>query len=91
MNSQQVIDMVSGMIYMTAEVSLPLLVVAVVIGLAISIFQAATQINESTLSFLPKIAAILGVIIMISPWIVRKMTEYTKNLYERIPEITRNR
>lgn len=91
MNSQQVIDMVSSMIYLTAEVSLPLLIVAVVIGLVISIFQAATQINEATLSFLPKIAAILGVIILISPWIVRKMTSYTRNLYERIPEITRNR
>ncbi len=91
MNSQQVIDMGLGVIYATAELSLPLLLTALAIGLLVSIFQAATQINEATLSFLPKVAAMVGVLIVISPWMVRRITTYTKNLYEKIPEITKER
>jgi flagellar biosynthetic protein FliQ len=91
MNSQQIIDVATGVIYATAELSLPLLLTALAVGLLVSIFQAATQINEATLSFLPKVAAMLGVLILISPWMVRKMTSYTKNLYERIPEISKDK
>lgn len=89
MNSQQVIDIILSCLYLIIEISLPILSVALVIGLIISIFQAATQINESTLSFLPKIAAILLVIIILSPWILRKMSDYTHKIYEKIPEIGR--
>ena len=91
MNNQQFIDIVTGVIYATAEISAPLLLTALIVGLVISIFQAATQINEATLSFLPKVAAMVGVLILISPWIVRRMTEYSSNLYKRIPEITKQR
>lgn len=56
-----------GLIYATAELSLPLLVTALVVGLLISVFQAATQINEATLSFLPKIAAMIAVFAIMSP------------------------
>ena len=59
MNNQQVVDVILALLYITVEVSLPLLGVAMIIGLLVSIFQAATQINESTLSFLPKIAAMI--------------------------------
>lgn len=89
MNSQQIIDLILSSLYVTIELSLPILGVALVIGLLISIFQAATQINESTLSFLPKIAAIILVIIALSPWMIRKMRDYTHSLYEKIPEIGR--
>ncbi len=89
MNSQQVIDIILSCLYLIIEISLPILSVALVIGLIISIFQAATQINESTLSFLPKIAAILLVIIILSPWILRKMSDYTHKIFEKIPEIGR--
>lgn len=91
MNSQQVIDLFMGLIYATAELSLPLLVTALVVGLIISIFQAATQINEATLSFLPKIAAMIAVFAIMSPWMVRRMTTYTQDIFKKIPEITRQK
>ncbi|MES2616115.1 MAG: flagellar biosynthesis protein FliQ [Bdellovibrionota bacterium] len=89
MSSQQIIDIILSTFYITIEISLPILSVALVVGLLISIFQAATQINESTLSFLPKIASIILVIIALSPWMLKKMTDYTHKLYDKIPEIGR--
>jgi len=91
MNSQQVIDLSMGVIYATGELALPLLVTALGVGLLVSVFQAATQLNEATLSFLPKIAAMIAVLILVAPWMVRRMTSYTTTLYNRIPEIARQR
>lgn len=91
MNSQQVIDISMTVIYATAELSLPLLLTALVIGLIVSVFQAATQINEATLSFLPKIAAMIVVLVLIAPWMARRITSFTTDLYNKIPEIARNR
>ena len=76
MTNQQVVDVILSVLYITVEVSLPLLGVAMIIGLLVSIFQAATQINESTLSFLPKIAAMILVLIVLSPWMLRKLNDY---------------
>lgn len=91
MNSQQVIDLSLGVVYASVELSLPLLVTALVVGLIVSVFQAATQINEATLSFLPKIAVMLAVLVLIAPWMMRRMTSYTTTLYRKIPEIARGR
>ncbi len=91
MDSQQVIDIILSTIYLTVELSLPILGVALVVGLLVSIFQAATQINESTLSFLPKIASMIIVIIILSPWMLRKMNDYTHKIFEKIPEIGRSK
>ncbi|WP_186649795.1 flagellar biosynthesis protein FliQ [Fluviispira vulneris] len=89
MNNQQVIDIILSVLYITVEISLPLLGVALVVGLLVSVFQAATQINESTLSFLPKIAAMLVVLIILSPWMLRKLNDYTHKIYDKIPELSR--
>ncbi len=91
MTNQQVVDIILSLLYITVEISLPLLGVAMIIGLFVSIFQAATQINESTLSFLPKIAAIIAVLIILSPWMLRKLNDYTHQVYEKIPELARKR
>ena len=91
MNSQQVTDILMSLIYATAEISLPLLVTALVVGLIISIFQAATQINEATLSFLPKIAAMIAVFAIMSPWMIRRMTNYTQDIFKKIPEIVKQK
>ena len=89
MTSQNVVDILMGLIYATAELSLPLLVTALAVGLLISIFQAATQINEATLSFLPKIAAMIAVFAVMSPWMIRRITNYTQDIFKKIPEISR--
>ncbi len=91
MTGQQIIDIITGAISVMIQISLPFLGTALVVGLIISVFQAATQINESTLSFLPKIAAIILVLTILSPWMVVKIHDYTKQLYEKIPEIGRTK
>lgn len=91
MNNQQVIDIILSLLYITVEISLPLLGAAMLVGLVVSVFQAATQINESTLSFLPKIAVMIAILIVLSPWMLRKLNDYTHRVYEKIPEISKQK
>lgn len=66
--------------------ALPGLLVGMLLGLAVSIFQATTQINEMTLSFIPKIIGVVIVIIVTMPWMLNMMTEFTVKIFEMIPE-----
>ena len=66
--------------------SLPMLMGGLIAGLLISIFQATTQINEMTLSFVPKIIVVVGIIIMMMPWMMNSMMEFTTNIINKIPE-----
>jgi len=68
-------------------ISAPLFIAALVTGLLISVFQAATQINESTLSFVPKLIVIFVTLIATGPWMIRLMTDYMRRLYEAIPSL----
>ena len=65
----------------------PLLLSALFIGLIISIFQAATQINEQTLSFIPKLVGIFLVLILAGPWMLQMMVDYMRRLFESIPQM----
>lgn len=89
MNEQNVIDMAMQAIYASTAVSTPLLLTALIVGLLISIFQAATQINEATLSFIPKVVAMAIVLALVAPWMIQKMTDYTTDLYKQIPAVAR--
>ncbi len=71
----------------TLMISLPVLLVGLVVGLLVSIFQATTQINEMTLSFVPKILAVIGVLILTMPWMTNMLLDYTKTLIRLIPKI----
>lgn len=75
----------------TLEIILLLVVVilvpALVVGLLVSMFQAATQINEMTLSFIPKLIVTLGTLMMAGPWMLRMLVEYTQNLIRDIPQL----
>jgi flagellar biosynthetic protein FliQ len=73
----------------TAMIAGPILIATLLIGLAISIFQAVTQINEATLTFIPKIVVIAIVIILAGPWMLDVMTSYTTNLFENIASYVR--
>lgn len=66
-------------------VSAPLFIAALVTGLLISLFQAATQINEATLSFVPKLVVIFIVLILAGPWMITTLTDYMRRLFESIP------
>ena len=74
-------------IEMTLVLSGPLLLAALVIGLIISVFQAATQINEQTLSFIPKLLGMLLTLILTGPWMLQTMVDYIRRLLESIPQI----
>ena len=68
-------------------VSAPLFIAALVTGLLVSVFQAATQINEATLSFVPKLLVIFVTLIVAGPWMLTLITDYMRRLFESIPGI----
>jgi flagellar biosynthetic protein FliQ len=70
---------------MTLMLAAPLLLTALAVGLIVGIFQAATQINEMTLSFIPKLLAMAAILALTGPWMLRSLVEYTRNLIESIP------
>jgi flagellar biosynthetic protein FliQ len=70
---------------LTLLVSAPLLLTALVIGLLVSIFQAATQINEMTLSFIPKLIGMFVVLIIAGPWMMELLLDYMQRLFTSIP------
>ncbi|MEK8090553.1 flagellar biosynthesis protein FliQ [Thermithiobacillus plumbiphilus] len=70
---------------LTLLISAPLLLTALAAGLLVSLFQAATQINEMTLSFIPKVVAMAFVLLLTGPWMLRLLMDYTRRLIENIP------
>jgi flagellar biosynthetic protein FliQ len=81
------VQLLRGGVLQTLLIAAPLLLIGMVVGLIISIFQATTSIQEQTLSFVPKIAAILGALILLGPWIMASMMQFTVRLFGRIPEL----
>lgn len=69
----------------TLLLSAPLLLTALVVGLVVGIFQAATQINEMTLSFIPKLLASAAALVIAGPWMMKVLISYTRELFESIP------
>jgi flagellar biosynthetic protein FliQ len=70
---------------LTLLLSAPLLLTALAVGLIVGIFQAATQINEMTLSFIPKLLAMAAVLALMGPWMIRQLVEYSRGLIQSIP------
>jgi len=87
MTPEYVMSLGSEAIKLTLLLSLPLLGVGLVVGLLVAIVQATTQIQEMTLSFVPKIVAVLLALLAVSPWMLGKMTTFTSHLIQSIPEI----
>jgi flagellar biosynthesis protein FliQ len=87
MNSQTVLTLGQDALQIMLMVSGPLLVVALIVGLLVSILQAATQINEMTLSFIPKVLAIFATMMLLGPWMLSTLVDYTARLITNIPNI----
>jgi len=85
MTPTTVIEIGRGAIDGLLGVSSPLFIAALAVGLLGSIFQAATQINEATLSFVPKVVAIFVTLLVAGPWMITLLTDYMRRLYEAIP------
>jgi flagellar biosynthetic protein FliQ len=87
MDQDVVITLVSAALQLALKVALPLLGVGLVIGLAVSVFQAVTQIQEQTLSFIPKVLALAGVLVVGGPWMLSQLLSYTQDLWLSIPQL----
>lgn len=88
MNEQNIIDIAVKSIWLTMQVAAPALISALIAGLVVSIFQAATQINEQTMSFIPKIFVMFGALVFCGPWIIKILVEFTVGLYSQIPSFS---
>ena len=85
MTPETVISLVQQTLEITMLMSAPLLLTALATGLVVSVFQAATQINEMTLSFIPKLLAIFAALVLAGPWMLNLLVDFTRRLIEAIP------
>ncbi|HEX4435189.1 MAG TPA: flagellar biosynthesis protein FliQ [Solirubrobacteraceae bacterium] len=85
MNQDTVVNLASQAMSLALKVAGPLLLVALVIGLVVSVFQAVTQIQEQSLSLIPKIVGVAVVIVVLGPWMLGQLVSYTTDLYTAIP------
>ncbi|KAI5916126.1 MAG: flagellar biosynthesis protein FliQ [Proteobacteria bacterium] len=85
MTPTAVVELGRQAIEITLLVSAPLFIAALVTGLVVSIFQAATQINEMTLSFVPKIVVMFVTLVVAGPWMITTLTDFMRRLFESIP------
>lgn len=87
MNSEAVMSMTYSAMIVALSMAGPILLVTLLVGLIISIFQAATQINEMTLSFIPKLLAIGITLAILGPWLISTMVDYMQSLLRQIPSL----
>jgi flagellar biosynthetic protein FliQ len=87
MTPETVMTVTQRALEVTLMLAAPLLLVALIVGLIVGVFQAATQINESTLSFIPKLIAIAAAIVIAGPWMLKVLVSYTRELFMNIPNL----
>jgi flagellar biosynthesis protein FliQ len=87
MTPENVMDLTHKTLLVTAMLAAPLLSIALIAGLVIGMLQAATQINESTLSFIPKLLLLVLTLFAVGPWMLRVLVDFTHDLYTSIPGV----
>jgi flagellar biosynthesis protein FliQ len=87
MNAEFAIELLKTMIFQALTIAAPILLTAMVIGLAISLFQAVTTIHEQTLTFVPKALAVIGILLLLMPWIVRSLIEFATAVIQKMPQM----
>ncbi|MEE1921424.1 flagellar biosynthesis protein FliQ [Pseudomonas sp. 148P] len=87
MTPEMVMDLAYKGMRMSMTMAAPLLLVTLCVGLLVSLFQAATQINESTLSFIPKVVAVCLVLILAGPMLMEMLVDYTRALFTSLPSL----
>jgi len=87
MSPEAVISLIQQALETLVLVSAPPLLTALVVGLLVSVFQAATQINEMTLSFIPKLLAVFVALVLAGSWMLSTMVDFTQRLYGAIPQL----
>ena len=89
MDAQFAVEMLKALMLQAVAVATPILVTAMVVGLAVSLFQSVTSIQEQTLAFVPKALAIVSLLVVILPWLLRTLIEYTTSVIEKMPQMVR--
>jgi flagellar biosynthetic protein FliQ len=87
MNPEFAIELLKNMMFQALAIAAPFLITCMVVGLAVSLFQAVTSIHEQTLVFVPKALAIVAVLLLFLPWMVRSLVEFTTAVIEKIPQM----
>lgn len=87
MNQDTVVSLATQAMTLALKVGGPMLLAGLVIGLLVSIFQAVTQIQEQSLSFIPKIVGVAALIVLLGPWMLDQLVSYAQNLYLSIPQL----
>ncbi len=87
MDTSAVIELATQALWITVLVSAPLLAVALIVGLVVGIIQAATSVNEATLSFIPKLLVMALTLAIVGSWQITTLVDYTRSLFQRIPSL----
>ncbi len=87
MDPQAVITLAQQALYTAVLLSAPMLLASLVVGLVVSILQAATQVNEMTLTFIPKLLAMVATLVIAGPWMINYFVDFVRRLYESIPSV----
>ncbi|MFM1770083.1 MAG: hypothetical protein RJA22_2612 [Verrucomicrobiota bacterium] len=89
MTPEFAVEMLKNTVFEAVKLAAPILLAAMVIGLAVSLFQAVTSIHEQTLSFVPKALGIVAVVVILLPWMLRTAMQFTTLVIERLPQMVR--
>ena len=87
MNQDTVVSLATQAMTLALEIAGPILLLGLIIGLLVSIFQAVTSIQEQSLSFIPKIIGLAALIVILGPWMLGQLVNYAQNLYMSIPQL----
>lgn len=89
MNPVYAVELLRALVTTSLSVIAPILIVAILVGLVVSLVQTVTSIQEQTLTFVPKLLAIAGVLVFAAPWMLRMLMQFTTSFLERLPEMVR--
>jgi flagellar biosynthetic protein FliQ len=87
MNPEFTVQLIKSLMLQAVTLAAPILLTGMVIGLAVSLFQAVTSIHEQTLSFVPKALGLVALLILLLPWMLRSEIEFTRSVLEKIPQM----
>ena len=87
MNPEFAVELLKTVILQAVVLAAPFLGAAMIVGLIVSLFQAVTSINEQTLSFVPKALCVLGLLLLLAPWMIRQLIEFTTAIIQKIPQM----
>lgn len=87
MNPEFVIELLKTTMFQAVAMAAPFLLVAMAIGLCVSLFQAVTSIHEQTLTFVPKALGVIALMLLLLPWMIRTMVEFTTAIIEKMPQM----